>query len=1194
MAEMNAMQMLMGYYDELTEGIEVNDQEALANLQAETNPEIEQEGTKQEHVNVELTTDYAKTENLNQLNTTDNKTQPFEEAASAKKEAEGSSSVEPEWGRFTERNEKEIEEDYHTWKTVNVGGYTSQRTTQAYRHGRCYMCSKPVSTTNLDPEVELFCQECGKDLTELDCGFDDSINPKRGMERRDRDDEEEWGRVPIPQSDDSDDEPWLDESHSPESEQKEEDVIFETPAMGKEKFTRIKKAQKILLSAMVPVETELSGRKTDHSLIIIDDTLYSETLQTTQGRPKEKGELPEKDSTSPRWSPLLMRLQRQKLKMKYKTRTKVRAKLMRSIRKHVPKKEHIRWEKTNSVTTNKLRQLLPLIPSSLTQWDTTRGFINQTYPEGGVLVQCMNAIRSPNRDTRKTKRMLKLPIHSKLAKRSRPAFSPIAVPGTPENQQYKNKFETAEEKQDEDLDLYYKFYAKYKPEMGESNAESVERTDAIETEYKLRKDLRKTDRKEEKRVNESKHTLSPFQLIKPAPRFKSLRPPSPIVEPMVLNPTEENPYKTHVQQVTIETDHGLYDNPDKPLRNEPIQVIYDTGASISMLPAEYATAWANLRECLHTLTACFSGHTEKNLIIGELHGIFTLDSGETVKAIIPECIQIPPGLSNTYLLADSAFLMAGHQYVSHLSKPKLKFKGGDSYTMSVTRGHKLITILPIRADSESTHRQIYLHNNEPYDPPTYINNTLYQCTNQPNANTPTAFTWHLRYACKSAQVLKHTQGKVDGLNIQHGTLKDLDKLTPCSACLAGKMRKLNHPPTKNFTEVNNLTTVTGTSTINAPLSWTPSTEHKLVNHNETISVDWGIINKKAKANVKNVFALFLDTNTGNVFVYAAESRGQAGPALEAYIQKYGKPQEVVHDNAQEFMHGTFKDICLKQLIKQTKSPPFDPNKNPVEHYMDILTCMMRSMLFISGLNPEKFWEDALQQATHIQVRTALPGRCTPYELTCGRRPDVTNLRIFGCEALSYIERTKRSNLQPKVERAIYLGISPDHSHDTYKLLRISNNEIIFRRNVYFNERSFLARKMKLPTTLTSIDTGADLVGLDFDDEGQTWTITEIGMYDEERVLYYKNKQTGEEEKSSVKEVRQWYNRTHLMQAANSITPTRKGFINTLAETSYKTITAYDVKLPAHASKPTSYKKAGNSPFPQWFRAEEKRKKNKGS
>jgi hypothetical protein len=65
--------------------------------------------------------------------------------------------------------------------------------------------------------------------------------------------------------------------------------------------------------------------------------------------------------------------------------------------------------------------------------------------------------------------------------------------------------------------------------------------------------------------------------------------------------------------------------------------------------------------------------------------------------------------------------------------------------------------------------------------------------------------------------------------------------------------------------------------------------------------------------------------------------------------------------------------------------------------------------------------------------------------------------------------------------------------------------------------------------------------------------------------------------------------THLQQASNSITATRKGYINNLAEESYKTIQDYDVKLPAHATKPSSYKKAGNSPFPQWFRAEEKEK-----
>ncbi len=132
------------------------------------------------------------------------------------------------------------------------------------------------------------------------------------------------------------------------------------------------------------------------------------------------------------------------------------------------------------------------------------------------------------------------------------------------------------------------------------------------------------------------------------------------------------------------------------------------------------------------------------------------------------------------------------------------------------------------------------------------------------------------------------------------------------------MRKLNRPPTKNFTEATNLTS----SITNSPVTWRPSTAEKRVNPNDTISVDWGIVNKKAKPNVKNVFALFLDTITGNVFSYAAESRGQAGPALQAYIQLYGKPHKIIHDNAQEFMHGAFKDICMAQGIQQVRSPPY--------------------------------------------------------------------------------------------------------------------------------------------------------------------------------------------------------------------------------------------------------------------------------
>jgi hypothetical protein len=105
------------------------------------------------------------------------------------------------------------------------------------------------------------------------------------------------------------------------------------------------------------------------------------------------------------------------------------------------------------------------------------------------------------------------------------------------------------------------------------------------------------------------------------------------------------------------------------------------------------------------------------------------------------------------------------------------------------------------------------------------------------------------------------------------------------------------------------------------------------------------------------------------------------------------------------------------------SAPYNPNQNPVEHYMEITSSHTRSLLVISGLDPENYWEIALEHAINIQIRTAIPGRFTPYELTYGKRPDVVNLRIFGCQALAYREKDKRAKFTPKVDQCIYVGMS---------------------------------------------------------------------------------------------------------------------------------------------------------------------------
>ncbi len=65
--------------------------------------------------------------------------------------------------------------------------------------------------------------------------------------------------------------------------------------------------------------------------------------------------------------------------------------------------------------------------------------------------------------------------------------SPITVKGTPDRDEHtKTEDDRVQQNLDTDLSLYYKVYNRFKPEFGESNAESVARTAAFEAEYQYR------------------------------------------------------------------------------------------------------------------------------------------------------------------------------------------------------------------------------------------------------------------------------------------------------------------------------------------------------------------------------------------------------------------------------------------------------------------------------------------------------------------------------------------------------------------------------------------------------------------------------------------------------------------------------------------------------------------------------------
>jgi len=284
----------------------------------------------------------------------------------------------------------------------------------------------------------------------------------------------------------------------------------------------------------------------------------------------------------------------------------------------------------------------------------------------------------------------------------------------------------------------------------ESNAESAERHRDIE-----RNVLRKKKRRDKRRRKLNKRLQRLLE--------KQLREESDDE----TSSTKGLTLKQCVQELTLDdiNPHDLYPTPDIPLTTQPISLLYDTGASITMLPLDYAPAWRNLRPCLHQLTGCFAQEgTHYGLQIGEFHGLLKLDNEEMVRIIIPEAVALPTGTSTTYLLSDTQFLLAGNSYNSDLRKPTITFKTGGTYTMNVNQAHKVVEILPIPATTTTQHRQVYAHLTTRYDPPTYHNNAIH--SKRPNAHTPPAYQWHLRYACACQPVLQRTQANVRGMQVQ--------------------------------------------------------------------------------------------------------------------------------------------------------------------------------------------------------------------------------------------------------------------------------------------------------------------------------------------------------------------------------------------------------------------------------------------
>jgi hypothetical protein len=75
--------------------------------------------------------------------------------------------------------------------------------------------------------------------------------------------------------------------------------------------------------------------------------------------------------------------------------------------------------------------------------------------------------------------------------------------------------------------------------------------------------------------------------------------------------------------------------------------------------------------------------------------------------------------------------------------------------------------------------------------------------------------------------------------------------------------------------------------------------------------------------------------------------------------------------------------------------------------------------------PNYFWAKAVATTVYIMNRTptTIVHGMTPEEKFIGKKPNVSHLRVFGCIAYVHVPDEKRSKLDPKAEKCIFIGYS---------------------------------------------------------------------------------------------------------------------------------------------------------------------------
>ena len=158
------------------------------------------------------------------------------------------------------------------------------------------------------------------------------------------------------------------------------------------------------------------------------------------------------------------------------------------------------------------------------------------------------------------------------------------------------------------------------------------------------------------------------------------------------------------------------------------------------------------------------------------------------------------------------------------------------------------------------------------------------------------------------------------------------------------------------------------------------------------------------------------------------------------------------DNGGEYVNRRFNGFCTSQGIIYQTTVPYTPQQNGLAERMNrTLVEMARSMLYYQHFH-KLWWAEAVMTAAYIlnRIPNSANPHVSPIQLLFHVKPDLQHLRVFGARGFVFVDKAKRTKLDPKAHACIFLGYAVGSKG--YRVWDLEAEKLVISRTIQLQEQ----------------------------------------------------------------------------------------------------------------------------------------------